>query len=300
MATIQQTLAEQGYVGLKRLMDAHRQLSAAKDAIIAQRWKHGSLATDLSSLASGVPEVTPMPSAGPGMPILQNALPEVSGQEALRLRNVRRQRAAPVEIEGGIPLPEMPAYKPPIFLPGEPAAARVRTQAPVGTGPSLPSNTATNTATNTADAFSMFARRAAMGAAIGGGTQAAWGLGPGDFSAGHIVGGAAGGAVLGMAGGYGASRARSAGYLDRLGGRQAKMTNRFFGGQLSTSTQGMRFVGGRMGGARRTSNIGWGRAGLYTGATMGSFAGAWAGGNMFGNSRRRKSMGTLSHYGELF
>ena len=186
---------------------------------------------------------------------------------------------------------------------------------PVGGGPSLPSNTtpktATNAATNTADAFSMFARRAAMGAAIGGGTQAAWGLGPGDFSAGHIVGGAAGGAVLGMAGGYGASRARSAGYMSgisnksgffRMGGK--RMPGMQLGGSIGPTglTYSRRNLakGGKFAPGGGMGSVSWGRAGLYTGATMGSFAGAWAGGNMFGNSRRRKSMGTLSHYGELF
>jgi len=139
-----------------------------------------------------------------------------------------------------------------------------------------------------------------MGGAIGAVSSAAWGAGPGDFSLGGIAGGAAMGAVMGGAGGYGASRARSAGMFDRFAGKQMTMRNRFAGGQLTANTQGMRFVGGRQGGARRTGQVGWGRAGMYAGAGAGGILGSWAGNNMFGNSRRRKSQSTLNHYGEMF
>ena len=155
-------------------------------------------------------------------------------------------------------------------------------------------------ASDAAGSVGMFARRAAMGAGIGAMTSAAWGAGPGDLSLGSVAGGAAMGAVLGSAGGYGASRARNAGAFDKLAGKSMKHSNRLFGGQASTTSQGMSFVGGRQGGIRRKGHVGWGRAGMYAGAGAGGILGSWAGNSMFGNSKRSKAQNSLNHYGRMF
>jgi len=161
-------------------------------------------------------------------------------------------------------------------------------------------------ASDAAGGIGMFARRAVMGGAIGAGTSLAWGLGPGDLSVGSVAGGAVGGAVLGGAGGYGGVRARRAGVFQNMKLRDLTRTHNGITRQVGLGPAGISVAqtGGPINlpkrSTLRTAGIGWGRLGMYSGAGAGGMMGAWAGNNMFGNSRRRKSMNTMNHYGEMF
>ena len=161
--------------------------------------------------------------------------------------------------------------------------------------------------------FKTLGENALEGAMAGGLGATAWGIGPGDHSFGGIVAGAATGALFGMAGGaggrYGARRAKEwADAGSGWNGRTLRQGNSsVFIEADATRLEFTRWSGvgvsggspkpGKTRGLKYSSMGAWGARGA---GALGGVLGLGWGNNLIGNSRRRKHMSSLNHYGETF
>jgi len=159
-----------------------------------------------------------------------------------------------------------------------PAAENVPWSSPIVSGPKPASRPTIRSNKRSAGTFPWGKIGGGMlqGAAVGAGTSALWGAGPGDFSWGNVGSGALFGAIGGGAG--------------RMAGRTIKGKGGFFsiGGP------------GQMGLSANRASIGFGNRSMSygrAGMLAGGFAGGLAGGNIniFGASRRKKSSNSFNY-----